>query len=156
MCAEGVFWFWRDQLLATYEKLIPVSTVWLPLSGAIRSAFLMTEPAVASSDATNIACDVRRDGDTYVINGRKWWSSGAMDPRCKVCGESELCSQKGYHRPPLHSIRRWPATCQLDPRTHKGLVPYTPCCRLSYIHMMAPRCMDLETKLPFCVHIYSV
>lgn len=46
----------------------------------------MTEPAVASSDATNIACDVRREGDMYVINGRKWWSSGAMDPRCKVCG----------------------------------------------------------------------
>lgn len=45
----------------------------------------MTEPAVASSDATNIACDVRREGDMYVINGRKWWSSGAMDPRCKVC-----------------------------------------------------------------------
>ncbi|CAM9425155.1 unnamed protein product [Ectocarpus sp. 12 AP-2014] len=59
---------------------------WLKplLEGKIRSAFLMTEPAVASSDATNIACDVRREGDMYVINGRKWWSSGAMDPRCKV------------------------------------------------------------------------
>ncbi|CAM9096795.1 unnamed protein product, partial [Hapterophycus canaliculatus] len=50
----------------------------------IRSAFLMTEPKVASSDATNIACDVRREGSSYVINGTKWWSSGAMDPRCKV------------------------------------------------------------------------
>lgn len=59
---------------------------WLrPLmDGEIRSAFLMTEPAVASSDATNIETSIVRDGDHYVINGRKWWSSGVGDPRCKI------------------------------------------------------------------------
>ncbi|GAB5503809.1 acyl-CoA dehydrogenase family protein [Pyruvatibacter sp.] len=54
------------------------------LAGEIRSAFLMTEPAVASSDATNIETSIVRDGDEYVINGRKWWSSGLGDPRCVV------------------------------------------------------------------------
>jgi len=59
---------------------------WLKplLAGEIRSAFIMTEPAVASSDATNISTKIERKGDHYVINGRKWWSSGMGDPRCKI------------------------------------------------------------------------
>lgn len=69
-------------LLGTEEQ----QARWLQplLDGEIRSAFAMTEPAVASSDATNIATRIERDGDEYVINGRKWWTSGAMDPRCEI------------------------------------------------------------------------
>ncbi len=74
---------------------------WLTplLAGEIRSSFAMTEPAVASSDATNIESDIRRDGDEYVINGRKWWTSGAGDPRCKVLifmGKSDTTNANKY------------------------------------------------------------
>ena len=72
---------------------------WLKplMEGEIRSAFLMTEPAVASSDATNIETAIRREGDEYVINGVKWWSSGAGDPRCKVAivmGKTDFEAQR--------------------------------------------------------------
>ncbi|KAL3505695.1 hypothetical protein ACH5RR_031077 [Cinchona calisaya] len=74
-----------------HEWLLPL------LEGSIRSGFAMTEPQVASSDATNIECSIKRHGDSCIINGKKWWTSGAMDPRCKlliVMGKTDFSAPK--------------------------------------------------------------
>ena len=89
---------------------------WLKplLKGEIRSCFAMTEPAVASSDATNIEASIVRDGDEYVVNGRKWWSSGANDPRCKVfifMGKSD----------PTNANRHQQQSMIIVPRDTKGV-----------------------------------
>jgi acyl-CoA dehydrogenase len=88
---------------------------WLEplLEGQIRSAFAMTEPAVASSDATNIECRIERDGDEYVINGRKWWTSGAGDPRCQLF----IVMGKNDPTAPRHSQQ----SMVLVPRDAKGI-----------------------------------
>src|SRR5262245_21684264 len=73
------------EVLSRYGTPEQRETWLMPLlAGEIRSSFAMTEPAVASSDATNIESHIRRDGDSYVINGRKWYTTGATDPRCRI------------------------------------------------------------------------
>ncbi|MGH7331711.1 MAG: acyl-CoA dehydrogenase family protein [Candidatus Rokuibacteriota bacterium] len=84
---------------------------WLEplLDGKIRSAFAMTEPKVASSDATNIESDIRREGDQYVINGHKWWTSGIGDPRCKVLifmGKSDAKNPDRYKQQSMILVPR--------------------------------------------------
>jgi len=84
---------------------------WLDplLAGEIRSCFAMTEPDVASSDATNIQCRIRRDGAHYVINGRKWWSSGAGDPRCRlliVMGKTDPDNADKHHQQSMILVPR--------------------------------------------------
>jgi acyl-CoA dehydrogenase len=109
---------------------------WLEplLDGRIRSAFAMTEPAVASSDATNIATRIERDGDEYVINGRKWWASGAADPRCRllvVMGKTD--PQAEPHRqqtmvlvpmdtPGIRNLRSLPVFGRQDQHGHNEIV----------------------------------
>jgi len=106
---------------------------WLTplLAGEIRSCFSMTEPAVASSDASNITTRIERDGDEYVVTGRKWWSSGGMNPRCRVAIVLGVTDPDGpRHRRhsmilvPLDSpgvtVRRHTTVFGFDERTHGG------------------------------------
>jgi len=84
---------------------------WLAplLEGRIRSCFSMTEPAVASSDATNIEAEIRRDGDHYVVNGRKWWTSGITDPRCELIifmGKTNAASEDKHRQQSMLLIPR--------------------------------------------------
>ena len=93
---------------------------WLQplMEGEIRSAYLMTEPQVASSDATNIECSIERDGDEYVINGRKWWSSGVYDPRCElllVMGKTDPDAPKHLQQSTIIVPRNTPGVTVLRP-----------------------------------------
>ncbi len=100
---------------------------WLKplLDGKIRSAFCMTEPEVASSDATNITTRIERDGDDYVINGRKWWSSGAMNPRCEIfilMGKTDPAAGEGLPESPgVRSVRHRQQSQILVPRDTPGI-----------------------------------
>ncbi|XP_055818339.1 probable acyl-CoA dehydrogenase IBR3 isoform X2 [Solanum dulcamara] len=86
------------EVLLRYGNEVQMKEWLVPLlEGNIRSGFAMTEPQVASSDATNIECSIKRHGNSYIINGTKWWTSGAMDPRCKiliVMGKTDLAAPK--------------------------------------------------------------
>jgi acyl-CoA dehydrogenase len=108
---------------------------WLTplLDGEIRSGFAMTEPDVASSDATNISLRMERDGDDFVLNGRKWWTTGVMHPRCRiliVMGKTELeapvYAQQSMllvplHAPGLEIVRSLPVFGYMDPEGHGEL-----------------------------------
>jgi acyl-CoA dehydrogenase len=102
---------------------------WLKplLDGEIRSSYVMTEPQVASSDATNVELSIVRDGDEYVLNGRKWWISGAMDPRCKimiVLGKTESADR------PRHQQH----TQILVPRDTPGVITVRPLSVFGHVH----------------------
>ncbi len=93
------------------------------LRGEIRSAFAMTEPAVASSDATNIEARIERDGDDYVINGRKWWTSGAGDPRCQIfifMGKTDPSAPRHSQQSMILVPRETPGITVLRPLTVFG------------------------------------
>jgi acyl-CoA dehydrogenase len=98
---------------------------WLQplLKGEIRSAFAMTEPAVASSDATNIEARIDRDGDEYVINGRKWWTSGAGDPRCQIyifMGKTDASAPRHSQQSMILVPRETPGITVMRPLTVFG------------------------------------
>ena len=97
------------EVLAKYGNEAQKKEWLVPLmDGKIRSAFLMTEPDIASSDATNIQMDIRREGDEYVLNGSKWWSSGAGDPRCQlyiVMGKTDAGNKNVYAQQSVVLVR---------------------------------------------------
>lgn len=98
---------------------------WLEplLTGKIRSAFLMTEPAVASSDATNIQCSIRREGDEYVINGRKWFSSGAGNSKCQifiVMGKTDITAPRYSQQSMVLVPRNTPGVTVIRPLSVLG------------------------------------
>src|SRR5258708_9848804 len=93
------------------------------LEGKIRSAFPMTEPTVASSDATNISASIVRDGDSYIINGRKWWTSGAGDPRCEILifmGQTNPTAGRHTQQPMILVPMKTPRVKVLPPLTLFG------------------------------------
>jgi acyl-CoA dehydrogenase len=98
------------EILARYGTDAQKERWLLPLlAGRIRSCFSMTEPGVASSDATNIEAEIRHDGDHYVVNGRKWWTSGITDPRCELIvfmGKSNAASPDKYRQQSMLLIPR--------------------------------------------------
>ncbi|KAL1181600.1 hypothetical protein V6Z11_A02G060700 [Gossypium hirsutum] len=99
------------------EWLVPL------LEGKIRSAFAMTEPQVASSDATNIECSIKRQGDSYIINGTKWWTSGAMDPRCRILilmGKTDFTAPKHKQQSLILVDTKTPGICVKRPLTVFG------------------------------------
>ncbi|MEJ8812974.1 acyl-CoA dehydrogenase family protein [Variovorax ureilyticus] len=104
------------EILARYGTEAQKERWLVPLlEGRIRSCFSMTEPAVASSDATNIEAEIRRDGDHYVVNGRKWWTSGITDPRCELIifmGKTNAASEDKYRQQSMLLIpRNTPGVC---------------------------------------------
>lgn len=98
------------EILARYGTEAQKARWLVPLlQGRIRSCFSMTEPAVASSDATNIEAEIRRDGDHYVVNGRKWWTSGITDPRCELIifmGKTNAASEDKHRQQSMLLIPR--------------------------------------------------
>ncbi|WP_076999824.1 acyl-CoA dehydrogenase family protein [Variovorax sp. KK3] len=98
------------EILARYGTVAQQDRWLTPLlEGRIRSCFSMTEPGVASSDATNIEAEIRRDGDHYVVNGRKWWTSGITDPRCELIifmGKTNAATEDKYRQQSMLLIPR--------------------------------------------------